>query len=111
MPLPGGIITDRLRPATLNAFISQSRRRPAKQQRRQEAHRRTQLNADTTSGAQCFPRHACPLKRLVLMQSHKPKRAVLVVALLSLKPFMKQMHFHAHKVIKFNLKNTRKEIS
>lgn len=65
---PGGIITDRLRRATRNAFISQPRRRPAKRQRRQEARRRTQLNADTTSGAQCYPRHACPLDGALLMQ-------------------------------------------
>lgn len=70
MPPPGGIITDRLRRATRNAFISQPHRRPAKRQRRQEARRRTQLNADTTSGAQCFPRHACPLNGSVLMHLH-----------------------------------------
>jgi hypothetical protein len=70
MPPPGGIITDRLRRATRNAFISQPRRRPAKRQRRQEARRRTQLNTDTTSGAQCFPRHACPLNGSVLMHLH-----------------------------------------
>lgn len=75
MPPPGGIITDRLRRATRNAFISQPRRRTAKRQRRQEARRRTQLNADTTSGAQCFPRHACPLRRSVLMQLPLVKRA------------------------------------
>lgn len=71
MPPPGGIITDRLRRATRNAFISNPRLRPAKRQRRQEARRRTQLNADTTSGAQCFPRHACPLDGAVLMQVHE----------------------------------------
>ena len=62
MPSPGGIIPDRLRhphtPRNHRHSISQT----------SDAHRRIKLNAVTTAGAQCFPRHACPLHGALLMQ-------------------------------------------
>jgi len=39
------------------------------------------LNAVTRSGAQCFPRHACPLNGSLLMQMHQEPRGAPALAL------------------------------
>lgn len=59
-----------LRYTTRRTILRTHHRRPAKHQRRHDAHRRIKLNAVTTSGAQCYPRLGCPLDGLVLMQVH-----------------------------------------
>ena len=38
-----------------------------------------------TAGAQCSPRHACPLKRSLLMQVHEPTQAAPVLVLRGIK--------------------------
>ena len=37
-------------------------------------------NEFNNAGAQCSPRHACPLKRSLLMQVHEPAQAAPVLA-------------------------------
>ncbi|MNZ65965.1 hypothetical protein D3C78_841700 [compost metagenome] len=95
MPPQGGIIIDRLRRPTRHAIIAIASAKPAKRQRHHDAHRRIKLNAITTAGAQCFPRHACPLYGSVLMQLHQEFSTAPVLAQSGKLRPLKVMQIHA----------------
>ncbi|MDX7379501.1 hypothetical protein, partial [Enterobacter hormaechei] len=53
------------------------------------------INPVTTSGAQCYPRLACALNGVLLMQVHHQPRAAPVLALAGKRRNKKRMQIHA----------------
>lgn len=95
MPPSGGMLSDLTRRRTRDVTPQQPLDSTSPLSAPPRGAQTRKINPVTTSGAQCYPRLACPLNGSLLMQVHQEPRAAPALALAHKFWNQKRMQFNA----------------